>query len=100
MSDQLKNLDSTLIQNEYMVRVYSEYLLGACCLLLSIHDLTRSQISDLENLTHSYLKCWLGLPSSMGGTRRNPVTDLFQELIDCFHYIRLYLEFQSPSICL
>ena len=62
MSDQLKNLDLTLIRNEYKVRVYSEYFLGACRFILSIHDLTRSQIADLESLTHSYLKRWLGLP--------------------------------------
>ena len=62
MSDQLKNLDSTLIRNEYKVRVYSEYFLGACRFILSIHDLTKSQISDLESMAHSYLKRWLGLP--------------------------------------
>ena len=37
-------------------------LLGTCCFHLSIHDLNRSQIADLESLTHSYLKQWLGLP--------------------------------------
>ena len=62
MGDQLKNLDLTLIRNEYKVRIYSEYMLGACRFLLSIHDLNRSQIAELESLAHSYLKRWLGLP--------------------------------------
>ena len=30
--------------------------------MFSIHDLGKSQISSLEDLTHSYLKRWLGLP--------------------------------------
>ena len=42
--------------------MYSEYFLGANRFILSIHDLTRSQIADLESLTHTYLKRWLGLP--------------------------------------
>ena len=62
LSDQLKNLDSTLVRNEYKVRIYSEYLLGACRFVFSIHDLTKTQLTDLEQLTHSYLKRWLGLP--------------------------------------
>ena len=62
VSDQLKNLDLALIRNEYKVRIYSEYLLGACRFHFSIHDLNRSQIAELESLTHSYLKRWLGLP--------------------------------------
>ena len=45
-----------------LVRIYSEYLLGACRFVLSIHDLNGSQLADLESLTHSYLKRWLGLP--------------------------------------
>ena len=56
MGDQLKNLDSSLVRNEYKVRVYSEYLLGSWRFMLSIHDLSKCQIADLESLTHSYLK--------------------------------------------
>ena len=62
MSDQLGNIDSLLVRNEYKVRIYSEYFLGACRFMFSIHDLGKSQISGLEDLTHSYLKRWLGLP--------------------------------------
>ena len=46
-----------------------------------------------------YLGHW-GLTISTGGRGRNRFEDLFQELIERFHYIRLYLEFQIPSICL
>ena len=52
--DQLKNLDSALVRNKYKVRIFSDYLLGACRFMLSIHDLTKTQITDLDNLAHSY----------------------------------------------
>ena len=64
VSDQLKNIDDLLVRNEYKVRLYSEYLLGSCRFLFSVHDLNKSQIAELEDLTHSYLKRWLGLPRS------------------------------------
>ena len=62
ISDQLKNVDSLLIRSEYKVRIYAEYMLNAYRFLFSVHDLNRSQLNTLENLTHSYLKRWLGLP--------------------------------------
>ena len=60
--DRLKSLDSALVGSEFKIRIYSEYLLGACRFVLSVHDLNRSQLSELESLSHSYLKRWLGLP--------------------------------------
>ena len=62
VSDQLKNLDLALVRNEYKLRIYADYLLGACRFLFSIHDLTKTQISELDGLAHSYLKKWIGLP--------------------------------------
>ena len=66
ISDQLKNIDKLLVRNEYKVRIYADYLLGANRFLFSIHDLCSSQIESLETLTHVYLKKWLGIPK--GGT--------------------------------
>ena len=60
VSDQLKNLDSTLIRNEYKVRIHADYFLGASRFVLSVHDLTKTQIDILDSLAHSYLKKWLG----------------------------------------
>ena len=58
----IKNLDAALIRSEYKVRVYSEYLLGSWRFLFSVHELTKCQLSELESLSHSYLKRFLGLP--------------------------------------
>ena len=62
MGDQLKNIDSLLVRNEYKVRIYSEYLLGSYRFLFSVHDLSKTQIKALDDLSHGYLKDWLGLP--------------------------------------
>ena len=62
MGEQLKNIDNLLVRNEYKARIYSEYLLGSYRFLFSIHDLNITQIKALNDLTHSYLKTWLGMP--------------------------------------
>ena len=56
VGDQLKNIDSLLVRNEYMVRIYSEYFLGSYCFLFSVHNLGKTQIKALDDLTHKYLK--------------------------------------------
>ena len=46
------------------MRMYSEYFLGSYRFLLSVHDLNLSQLRKLEELTHGFLKRWLGMPQS------------------------------------
>ena len=58
VSDQLKNIDSLLVRDEYKVRIYSEYFLGANRFVFSIHDLCLTQLNDLNALTHRFLKKW------------------------------------------
>ena len=55
-NDGLMNIDDLLIRNELKVKIYSEYFLGSKRFLFSIHDLTTSQIDQIESLTHSYIK--------------------------------------------
>ena len=62
MGAQLKNIDALLVRNQYKVRIYSEYFLGSYRFLFSIHDLCATHIKALDDLTHKYLKGWLGLP--------------------------------------
>ena len=44
------------------MRIFADYLLGANRFILSVHDLTKTQIATLDKLAHGYLKRWLGLP--------------------------------------
>jgi hypothetical protein len=58
----LKNIDGCLVRDECKVRIYKEYFLPANRFILSIHDLTKTDLGDLDALTNSYLKSWLGMP--------------------------------------
>ena len=62
MRSQLVNIDKLIVRDEYKVRIYSEYYLGSLRFILAVHDLHKRQIDDLEALSHSFLKRWLGLP--------------------------------------
>jgi hypothetical protein len=44
--------------------MYKEYFLPANHFILSIHDLTKTDLKELDDLIHRYLKSWLGMPQS------------------------------------
>ena len=60
----LENIDSLLIRDEFKVRLYSDYFLGSNRFILSVHDLNLTQLRRMEDLTHGFLKKWLGMPQS------------------------------------
>jgi hypothetical protein len=60
----LENIKSCLVRNEHKVRIHKEYFLPANRFILSIHDLTKTDLKKLDDLTHKYLKSWLGMPQS------------------------------------
>jgi hypothetical protein len=51
-----------LVRVEHKVRMYEEYFLPANRFILSIHDLTKTDLGKLDALTNRYLKSWLGMP--------------------------------------
>ena len=58
----LENIDNCLVRDEHKVRIYKEYFLPANRFILSIHDLTKTDLKGLDALTNRYLKSWLGMP--------------------------------------
>jgi hypothetical protein len=50
------------MSNEREVIIHKEYFLPANCFILLIHDLTKTDLGKLEDLTNRYLKTWLGMP--------------------------------------
>ena len=93
LSTQLENIDKLLIRNEFKARIYSEYYLGSLRFLFSIHDLNKRQLSELESLTHSYLKKWLGLPRGASWVLVHDIHGLNIKSIT-----HLYLESRSLSL--
>ena len=45
-------------------KIYSEYLLPSKQFLLTVHQLTKTQLSTLDTLTDKHIKKWAGLPRS------------------------------------
>jgi hypothetical protein len=62
MERELKNIDKCLVCDEREVRIHKEYSLPANHFILSIHDLTKSDLGKLGALANRYLKSWLGMP--------------------------------------
>jgi hypothetical protein len=60
----LENIKSCLVCDEHNVWIYKEYFWPANRFILSIHDLTKTDLKKLDDLTHRYLKSWLCMPQS------------------------------------
>ena len=58
----LKNIDSSLIRNEYKLKVYSRYLLSSLRFDLTVNDMTYTHCKSLDMLSNRFLKKWCGLP--------------------------------------
>ena len=70
----LKRIDSTLIRGEYKIRIMKDYLLPACRFILSVHELSSTNLDKIEALCHRYAKSWLGLPKcATPGVLHRPV---------------------------
>ena len=54
--------DNLLVRGEFKIQIYKKYLLPASRFLLTVHELTKTNLGKLDSLTHKYLKSWIGLP--------------------------------------
>jgi hypothetical protein len=48
----LENIDKCLVCNEHKIRIYKKYFLPANCFILSIHDLTKTDLGNLDVLAN------------------------------------------------
>ena len=60
----LSNLDAVLIRDEFKLWIYKNYLLPSVRFILTIHDLTKSDLKHLDVFTDKYVKKWTGVPPS------------------------------------
>ena len=61
-SDKLENTEKTLIRPEYKLWIYVHYFLPSIRFLLTVHDVTSTNLAILDRLTHKFMKKWAGLP--------------------------------------
>jgi hypothetical protein len=64
MKRELENIKGCFMRDEHKVRKYKDYFLPANRFILSINDLTKTDLKNLDDLIHRYLKSWLGMPQS------------------------------------
>ena len=58
----LQRLEETEIRNEYKLWIYKHYTLPSIRFLLSVHDITKTDLSKLDSLCNKHVKKWTGLP--------------------------------------
>ena len=58
----LDRRDETKVRQEYKLWIYKHYTLPSIRFLLTVHDITKTDLQKLDNLCHKYLKKWAGLP--------------------------------------
>jgi hypothetical protein len=89
----VENIYKCLVRDERMVRIYKKYFLPANGFILSIHDLTKTDLGKVDALSNRYLKSWLGMPQ--GGCFLPVHSGLGMDVKSVSH---LYKESQSLDI--
>ena len=62
--EKLNNIDGALIRNEFKMWIFQNYFLPAIRFLLTIHDITFSDIKKLDSMVNKFLKKWCEIPCS------------------------------------
>ena len=57
----LSNLDETKIIGPYKLKIMKCYLLPALRFLLTVHDLSHTNLQTLDAIQNKYMKKWVGL---------------------------------------
>lgn len=58
----MDNVNSTSVRNEYKVRVLNDYVMPSMRYILSVHNLTDTQLEEMNATQTRYLRAWLNLP--------------------------------------
>ena len=66
LETKLKHIDETEIRNENKMWIYKNYFLTSIQFLLTIHEITATDLKQLDMLCNRYIKKWGGVPR--GGT--------------------------------
>ena len=65
--EKLSNLDKTCVRGEYKLNIYKVYLLPSLRFLLTVHNISKTCLDNLDNAAMAFLKRWSGTPKC--GTR-------------------------------
>ena len=58
----IANIESAPIRNEFKVAIYSRYCLPSMRFCLTVHELSKSNLTLLDRMSDQFIKKWLGVP--------------------------------------
>ena len=59
----LQNIDDSSLRGEHKMKIYSRYALTSMRYHLSVHDIHKTHLDNLDNIARKFLKKWLNIPS-------------------------------------
>ena len=62
ISKRLESVDATLVRSEFKLWIFKHYFMPSIRFLLTVHDVTHTDLNKLDRKIHKYLKKWAGLP--------------------------------------
>ena len=62
-TSKLKNIDATKVRGEFKMAVYTRYALPSMRYHLTVHNLHKTHLEELDLAAQVYLKKWLGIPA-------------------------------------
>ena len=60
----LKRIDSLLIREDYKVKMFRDYVIPSSRFLLTVHEITYTNLDKLDALCNKFLKKWMHMPQS------------------------------------
>ena len=62
LEEKLGNIDSAMVRGEYKMWIYQNYFLPSIRFLLTVHDITVTDLKKLDAISHKFMKQWSGVP--------------------------------------
>jgi hypothetical protein len=63
LDEKLNNIDASKVRGEYKLSIYERYALPSMRFHLSIHDLHKTHLEELDKTSRKYIKKWLKYPT-------------------------------------
>ena len=63
LKEKMTNIDTSKVRGEHKLAIYERYALPSMRFHLSVHDLNKTHLDELDKLTSTFLKKWLKFPT-------------------------------------
>ena len=63
LKKKLQNIDDSSLRGEHKLKIYSRYALISMRYHLSVHDIHKTHLDNLDNIARKFIKKWLNIPS-------------------------------------